>query len=465
MWSGRKAWGVLMKISRISLALALVGTALGVAMALPVTSHAQAPATAVPPELPLKDFFRNPERGYFRLSEDGRWLGSMQPAPGKPGATPRRNVFVQRLQDGQPQGTPKQLTFETARDISAYRWKGNGTLLYEKDFGGDENFHVVAVDAATGKVRDLTPWDGVRASVVDELIDDPAHILVSHNRRDRKLFDVVRLNVRTGAQTVLATNPGNITGWLTDHQGRVRIGVASDGVNNTVMHRSAAGGAFKPIIHTDFRTSVTPLFFDRDNKKLYATSNRGRDKAALVLLDPAAPEQETVVFEHPQVDIYSAEWSRTQKRLTQAIYQTDRTQREIFDPATRAMFDKLSKQLPGYELVLQSATRDETRFVVAALSDLTQGTRYFYDSRSDRLVKLGELAPWLPEALMAPMKPVSYTSRDGLAIPGYLTLPVGRGSEEPALHHQPAWWPLGARRLGLQPRSAVWPTAVTACCK
>jgi dipeptidyl aminopeptidase/acylaminoacyl peptidase len=436
MWSGRKAWGVLMKISRISLALALVGTALGVAMALPVTSHAQAPATAVPPELPLKDFFRNPERGYFRLSEDGRWLGSMQPAPGKPGATPRRNVFVQRLQDGQPQGTPKQLTFETARDISAYRWKGNGTLLYEKDFGGDENFHVVAVDAATGKVRDLTPWDGVRASVVDELIDDPAHILVSHNRRDRKLFDVVRLNVRTGAQTVLATNPGNITGWLTDHQGRVRIGVASDGVNNTVMHRSAAGGAFKPIIHTDFRTSVTPLFFDRDNKKLYATSNRGRDKAALVLLDPAAPEQETVVFEHPQVDIYSAEWSRTQKRLTQAIYQTDRTQREIFDPATRAMFDKLSKQLPGYELVLQSATRDETRFVVAALSDLTQGTRYFYDSRSDRLVKLGELAPWLPEALMAPMKPVSYTSRDGLAIPGYLTLPVGREAKNlPCIIH------------------------------
>jgi dipeptidyl aminopeptidase/acylaminoacyl peptidase len=90
------------------------------------------------------------------------------------------------------------------------------------------------------------------------------------------------------------------------------------------------------------------------------------------------------------------------------------------------MFDKLQKQLPGYELVVQSATRDETRFVVAALSDLTQGTRYFYDARSNRLEKLGELAPWLPAAQMAPMKPITYTSRDGLSIPGYLTLPVGR---------------------------------------
>jgi dipeptidyl aminopeptidase/acylaminoacyl peptidase len=410
----------------MSLALALVGAALGLALALPVSAQSSVAPLAAPPELPLKDFFRNPERAYFRLSEDGRWLGTMQPAPGQAGAVPRRNVFVQRLQGGQPQGTPRQLTFETARDISAYRWKGNGTILYEKDFGGDENFHVVAVDAGSGQVRDLTPWDGVRASVVDELVDDPGHILVSHNQRDRKLFDVVRLNVKTGQQTVLATNPGSVTEWLTDHKGRVRIGVASDGVNNTVLYRGAEGGEFKPIIHTDFRTSVVPLFFDRSNTRLYANSNRGRDKSALVLLDPARPDVETVVYEHAQVDVLTAVWSRVQQKLTQVVYQTDRTHREVFDPATRAMFDKLQKQLPGYELVVQSATRDETRFVVAALSDLTQGTRYFYDARSNRLEKLGELAPWLPAAQMAPMKPITYTSRDGLSIAGYLTLPVGR---------------------------------------
>ena len=81
-----------MKASRLSWSLALVGAAMGIAFALP------APALAAsPPELPLRDFFRNPERAHFRLSDDGRWLGTMQPAPGKGGPVPRRNVFVQRL--------------------------------------------------------------------------------------------------------------------------------------------------------------------------------------------------------------------------------------------------------------------------------------------------------------------------------------------------------------------------------
>ena len=63
---------------------------------------------------------------------------------------------------------------------------------------------------------------------------------------------------------------------------------------------------------------------------------------------------------------------------------------------------------------------------MAAANDRTAGTRYLYDVRRDRLTKLGEVHPWLPEKLMAPVKPVAFESRDGLTIHGYLTLPVGR---------------------------------------
>ena len=232
-----------MRISNLTLALTLVGAAAGVALALPTPAAAQAAAAAAtPPQLPLRDFFRSPERAYFRISDDGRWLGFMQPALGDGGPLPRRNVFVQALEGGQPQGTPRQLTRESARDISIYRFKSGSTILYEKDFGGDENFHVVAVDVATGKVRDLTPYEGVRASIIDELVEDPEHILVQHNKRERSAFDVVRLNVKTGAETVLATNPGNVVDWLTDHQGRVRGGVANDGPNNTVLYRDGDSG-------------------------------------------------------------------------------------------------------------------------------------------------------------------------------------------------------------------------------
>jgi dipeptidyl aminopeptidase/acylaminoacyl peptidase len=411
------------KFSDLALAFGLVSVSLLVALALPVPVRAQG---AAPPELPLRDFFRNPERAYFRLSEDGRWLGFMQPAAGEPGATPRRNIFVQRLEAGRPVGEPRQLTRETARDIAQFRWKGGHTLLYEKDYGGDENFHLVAVDAVSGTVRDLTPWENVRASLVDLLPSQPAHVLVSHNQRDAKVFDVVRLNVRTGEQQVVATNPGNVVGWTTDHAGRVRIGFASDGVNSTVLVRDGGDGDFRPIISTDFRTSVTPQFFHADDRRFYALSNRGRDKTALVLIDPARPDAEELIYAHPQVDLDEARGSQRRKVLLEVVYQTDRAGRHAFDQRTARRYKRLERALPGMEITIQSSTRDETRHIVAASNDRTQGTRYLYDDRKGTLTKLGEVAPWLPAALMAPMTPVRYTARDGLEIPAYLTLPVGR---------------------------------------
>jgi len=39
--------------------------------------------------------------------------------------------------------------------------------------------------------------------------------------------------------------------------------------------------------------------------------------------------------------------------------------------------------------------------------------------------KIGEASPWLQEKYLSDMKPIQYTSRDGLIIHGYLTLPRG----------------------------------------
>lgn len=383
-------------------------------------------AAPVPPQIPLRDFFRNIDRGYFRVSGDGRTLGFMQPAVGDDGKTKRLNIFVQPLEGSLPVGEPRQLTFESARDISNYFWKGGDTLLYAKDFGGDENFHVVAVDAASGKITDLTPFDGVRAAVLDDLPEDPQHILVQHNQRDKRAFDVWRVDVKTGVQTLVAQNPGNIVGWQTDHTGAVRIGVASDGVNNTLVYRATESEPFQPLLTTDFRTQVNPQFFDAANAKFYAISNRGRDKAALVLIDPTKPDAEELIYAHPQVDLDSAAWSRVRQTLAVAAYNVDKPGRHYFDAETRRMFERLEQKLPGNSLVLQSATLAEDKYIVAAFNDRTQGARYLYDAKADSLSLLGEISPWLAPQQMAAMQPIRYTARDGLQIPGYLTLPVGR---------------------------------------
>lgn len=357
------------------------------------------------------------------------------------GKARRLNVFVQPLQGSQPVGEPRRLTAETARDINIYYWKGSDRILYTKDFGGDENFHVVSVDVATGKVTDLTPGDKVRADITDALADDPNHILVSHNRINPEVFDVYKVDLRTGKETLVAKNPGDIVGWSTDHAGRVRMAYRTEGLNTIVMHRADDKSPFKPIITTDYKTEVEVAAFSADNKKFYAISNRGRDKKALVLIDPSRPDAEQLVFEHPDVDLGGAVWSRLRKKVTEVNFVTAKVERRFFDNAAEAMHQRILAKVPGMDVNLQSATKAEDKFIVAAFSDRTPGARYIYDARSDTLSKLAQRQdPGRrhgaddPGVVPEPRRPDDPRLPDAAG---------GAHAQGPALCHQPAWRALG----------------------
>lgn len=409
------------KFSRFPITRFFVSATLSAAFAMVMPVLAQ----NVPKAYPVRDFFSNPEKAYFRLSEDGRTLGFMQPVA-VDGAPRRLNVFVQSLKGSEPVGEPRRLTAETARDINIYYWKGSDRILYTKDFGGDENFHVVSVDVRTGKVTDLTPGEKVRAELIDDLPDDPNHILVSHNRRNPELFDVFKVDLRTGKETLVAKNPGDVVGWGTDHAGHVRLAYRTEGLNSIVLYRANEKSQFKPIITTDYKTEVEVPVFTSDDRKLYAISNRGRDKKALVVIDPHRPDVEQEIFRHPEVDLGGVTWSRLHKKLTEVSFETTKLERKFFDVNAQKVYERINAKVPGMDLNLQSATKAEDKFIVAAFSDRTPGARYIYDAKADTLSMLAEINPKIPAADMAPMKPISYKSRDGLTINGYLTLPVGR---------------------------------------
>src|SRR5690606_16690808 len=131
------------------------------------------------------------------------------------------------------------------RDIHQFFWKGSDTVIYEKDFNGDENFHVIAVNVVTGIVTDLTPLPGVRASIEDDLPDDPDHMLISHNGRDAEVFDVYRVNIHGGELTLVAQNPGNVVGWQTDHLGSLRLALVSDGLDSSLLYRDSENDEFR----------------------------------------------------------------------------------------------------------------------------------------------------------------------------------------------------------------------------
>jgi dipeptidyl aminopeptidase/acylaminoacyl peptidase len=381
------------------------------------------PAPAVAQQIPLRDFFRNAERDSFKISPDGTTLSFLGPYRG------RRNLFVQAVAGG----PPRRLTSEKGRDIVDYFWKGTGRLLYYRDLAGEENYHLFSIDSQGGAARDLTPFPKARVLPVDPRLDDDRRLLVALNRRDPSLFDVYECDVVTGKLTLVAENPGTVTSWIADHAGNVRVGVASDGVRSQLLYREGGQGPFRVVATTDFRERLQPLLFTFDDRKLYVTSNVNRDKSALAIFDPATTREDRVVFAHPEADVENVEVSERRKAITAASYQTWHDERSFLDPASEAIHGRIAAKLPGYEIDISARSRDEVVHVLLASSDRSQGAYYLYDAAADRLTKLADLAPWLPEGRMSPMKPLSFPARDGLPLHGYLTAPPGRTGPLPTV--------------------------------
>ena len=384
---------------------------------LSAQTPAPSPISKIPPKIPLRDFFRNPVSRGYDLSPDGQTISFLQPWES------RLNIFVRPV-DG---GEARRLTSEKDRDIQAYFWKGNDFVIYGMDDRGDENFHLKRVKVKTGEVKDLTPFPKVRSEIVDDLEDvSETDILFRMNKRDSKVFDVFRLNVPTGEMKLAAQNPGNIDRYITDHTGKIRAAITTDGVNTSLLTRPDETAQFKTVLTTNFREQCAPQFYTFDNKAIYAGSNIGRDKSAIVVIDPETAKETQLVYENLEVDVDSLAFSKKRKVLTFASFDTWKLQRHFFDPETESIYKTLSDKLPGYEIDVAAHDKAEEKFIVVVNNDRSPGSRYLFETKSGELTKLVDVAPWLKEEQLAPMKAIEFKTRDGLTIRGYLTLPLGR---------------------------------------
>lgn len=390
---------------------------------------------------PLTDFFKNPVMTDVTLSPDGQYIAFMKPWEH------RLNVFVRKVGEN----NIRRITSAGERDIAGYAWANNHRIAYIRDSGGDENFRLFAVDIDGSNFRDISPFEDVRVGIIDRLEDNDEEMLISMNQRDKRIFDVYRLNVNTGEMRMVAENPCNISGWLTDNNGRLRVAVATDGVNTTLLYRQSEAEPFRPIVTTDFKDSIEPLFFTFDNRQLYVASNIGRDKKAIFNYDPETGKHLELIYEHPQVDVIGILRSKKRKVLTGVSYLSDRLHYHFTDPVRKHLQNILESKLPGKEVVVTSMSKDEIRVLVRTYSDTSLGAYYYYDRKSGQLQKLSDVSPWLDEGEMAPMQSVQFQSRDGLTLNGYLTLPKGRQAKNLPIIIKPHGGPWARDVWGFDP--------------
>jgi dipeptidyl aminopeptidase/acylaminoacyl peptidase len=397
---------------------------------------------STPPQIPLRDFFKNPVSRGYDLSPDGETLSFLQPWES------RMNIFIRPTAGGEA----RRLTTEKARDIRSYAWKGNGVVVYPMDDKGDENFHLKRIDLKSGEVKDLTPFPKVRSDIIDDLQDvSETDMLITLNKRNPEVFDAFRINVATGEMKMVAENPGKVDRWITDHAGQIRAATQTDGVNTSLLTRPDETAPFKSVLTTNFREQVSPQFYTFDNKNLYAVSNIGRDKQAVVTIDPSTGKELEKLYENPEVDVDALAYSKKRKVITFATFTTWKQERKFFDPKSEAMYKTLAEKLPGYEVVAVANDKAEDKFIVMASNDRTPGSRNLFDAKTGSLTKLVDVAPWLPESQLAPMKPIEYQSRDGLTIHGYLTLPLGREAKNLPVVINPHGGPWSRDTWGFNP--------------
>jgi len=371
-------------------------------------------------EIPLEDFFKNPEKSSYQISPDGSFYSFMAPYK------KRMNIFIQKIGDS----SATQLTFEEARDIAGYFWPNNEQIVFLKDEAGDENFHLFGVNIDGSNPIGFTDFEGVRAQIIDDLPDQKDFVVIGLNKRNKQVFDPYRLNLKTGEISMLAENPGNIQGWMFDHDGKLRLATAIvDGVNQSILYRENEEDEFKTIITTNFKEGFNPQFFTFDNKKIIGSSNLGRDKSAIVEFDPVTAKEVKVLYANDDYDVNGVGYSRKRKVITAAYFESWKSERHYFDSTSKATFEKIQKQLAGYEIGITGVNKDENVLILRTYSDKSLGAYYIYNSEDDKMEKIVNVSPWIDENEMSNQLPIAYQSRDGLKINGYLTLPKGYNME------------------------------------
>jgi dipeptidyl aminopeptidase/acylaminoacyl peptidase len=410
-------------------------------------------------QLPLEHFFKKPQYAGFQLSPDGENLGVLAPVEG------RMNLVIINLKDRKP----VLVTGEKDQDIRGFMWTNNNRLLFFMDKDGNESFGIFAVNKDASKFRVLAePVEsqvnqGRRnieiTAVLDPLIDDDDHVLVTNNKRRSAYSDVYKMNVNTGRKRLVMRNPGDLTGWFTDWEGNIFGAGYADGLYTGVKLYNPETEKFEE--KTRFRfdePSFSPAYFKEDMIHGYAQSTinpdgSARDKAALFEFNLDTMELGNLVYEHDTVDCCGVIGNRELKDIIGVAHMVGKPEVVYLNEVWKARMDGINQALPDTMNNLSSMDRAETIGIVTA-SNSTQPPRYFlFDMEKGSLEPLPSSMPWIKSETMAEMKPITFKARDGLTLHGYLTLPQGSDGKNLPLIVNPHGGPWARDGWGFNPET------------
>ena len=370
----------------------------------------------------VEDYFQRPTSSGFQLSPNGKYLSYREKDEKN-----KRHVYVKEIETG----NIIRVIEEGEELVRGYGWINDDRLAYVMDNGGDENYHIYAVNVDGTNNIDLTPFDKVQAGILNMLKEQKDYIIITMNLENAQIFEPYKININTGEYVKLFTNddPSNlVSDYDFDKDGNLRgYSKVYNGIQTQYFYK-AEGETTYQLFHTinwsDTFSLMAFNYASTDKDEAYVLTNLDSDKQRIVLYNFRTKSVVKEVYANAEYDASIIGLSRN--RNWEIDYLGYEGEKVVIEPVSET-FKKISADLDRhfgeYEYSIAAKTEKEDRYLIIVQSDKLYGKYYNYDKDTGDVTLLYDLMPQLKEEDMAEMLPISFMSRDGIKLHGYITLP------------------------------------------
>lgn len=271
------------------------------------------------------------------------------------------------------------------------------------------------------------------AHILDPLPENRRYMLVNAIPWDgsrkvdyEKKQDVYLVDLYKGKRKKITRSPIGHSHFLTDHDGEVRfVSGTKDYINYELFYRQDNKWQNTANLKHNL-DNLTPIAFGDDKDSVYVTGSESGKPAGVYLLNIKTGTQQ-LVSQDKAVSPSHVWINSNSKKIFAVEYENGYPTYEFID--ANDPFAKYTKQLlaslPGHQIHAVSQTHDADKIIIKAFNDRNPGDYYLFDTKKVKLEYLLSEKKWLDPSEMAEVKPIKFTSRDGIEIHGYLTLPNG----------------------------------------
>ena len=399
-----------------------------------------APATRAAAPLPIETFTKNPTYSAAQISPDGKFLGFVS-SVGNKGDQP--SLYFSDLATGKMTKieVPASGALGQNLTVTSFTWVNDQRIIFTTSGYGS-----FAVNRDGSNWQQLTgPGETYTTSTI--FASEVAHVFADRSgkvlmlQRDyigdhAKYPTVIEVNTLTGKTAGVAENIEEITRWVVDQSGRVRVGVNWNGEKTRVFYRESDDAAWRVLPgFSNAGLGSYPLAFDYDGHTVYTAALTADGTWGLYAYDLTTQKQGALIFSDPTYDIFNPGdlmggragliFSKKKRALVGLRYTTEVSQTVWFDAEMQQVQATLDQALPGVMNQVIGWSDDENRILVISWSDRQPGVYYLLDRATQELRRIVDRTAWIKPEQLAPTLPLKFRARDGLAIRGYLTAPLG----------------------------------------